>query len=269
MIIPPFAAPEDFKNALHPIGEGDAYWFIFLEDLLLIEDDKSTLPTKHDFCLKRTIYMGTWQDKHLFAGEVHLDTQPLLGCHWSKLRPLHTSISEEFYSVAGRAMQLLNWDRTHQYCGVCGNVTFTRQKERCKECSSCGHLAYPKMAPAVMALVIRNKQILLARSPHFPPKVYSVLAGFVDPGETLEQCVIREVREEVGIKVKNVRYFASQPWPFSYSLMIAFTCEWEDGEVIMDPLEIEDAAWFDKSNLPELAPKLSLARTLIEFYLEN
>lgn len=267
MIKSTFATPEDFKSALHPIEEKDSYWFVFLQDQLLVGDDKSSLPTGHDFCLERTLYIGTWQGKHLFTGEVSVNTLAPSGWIWSELRPLHISFGEEFYSIAGRAKQLINWDRTHKYCGVCGGVTFTRQQERCKECSTCGHLAYPKMAPAIMALVKREGQILLARSPHFPSKMYSVLAGFVDPGETLEQCVIREVREEVGIKVKNVQYFASQPWPFSYSLMIAFTCEWEDGEIDMDPSEIEDAGWFDKLNLPELPSELSLSRTLIKAFL--
>jgi len=118
-----------------------------------------------------------------------------------------------------------------------------------------------------MALVKRDDRILLARGPHFPEKTYSVLAGFVDPGETLEQCVAREVQEEVGIRVKNIQYFSSQPWPFSYSLMIGFTCEWLEGEINMNPSEIEAAGWFDASNLPKLPSKMSLAHMLIDSYL--
>jgi NAD+ diphosphatase len=115
-----------------------------------------------------------------------------------------------------------------------------------------------------MALVKKENKILLARSPHFPEKLYSVLAGFVDPGETLEQCVIREVLEEVGIQVKNLQYFGSQPWPLSHSLMIGFVCEWASGEIQTDPLEIEDAGWFDMAHLPQIPTNISLARALID-----
>ena len=267
MITPAFSAPEGFKNDLHPLEEGETYWFVFSRDLLLVGEDKASLPTSHDFSLQRTLYLGRWQGKHLFAAEVESNTTAPHGWFWSELHPLYASFSEEFYSIAGRARQLIHWDRTHSYCGVCGTATFTRSHERCKECSGCGHLFYPKMAPAVMALVKRGDKILLARSPHFPSKMYSVVAGFVDPGETLEQCVLREVREEVGIEVRNIQYFASQPWPFSYSLMIAFTCDWKEGEIVMDPSEIEEAGWFDHEHLPELPPKLSLARNLIDSFL--
>jgi NAD+ diphosphatase len=183
---------------------------------------------------------------------------------WHSLRTLFGVISDELYAVAGRAMQLLDWDRIHKYCGCCGKETFIRKTERCRECTICGHLAYPKLAPAVMALVKREKKILLARGPHFPEKFYSVIAGYVDPGETLEQCVMREVIEEVGIKVKNICYFGSQPWPFSGSLMIAFTCEWQEGEIYTQPDEILHADWFDLTNLPQLPPPLSISRLLID-----
>jgi NAD+ diphosphatase len=115
-----------------------------------------------------------------------------------------------------------------------------------------------------MALVRREDKILLARSPHFPGNMYSILAGYVDLGETLEQCVAREVFEEVGLKVKNIRYFGSQPWPFSHSLLMAFSCEWEAGEIKIDPVEIEDAGWYERDSLPELPPPLSIARLLID-----
>lgn len=264
MIIPPFAAPEDFSSGLHPKDEKEACWFIFAGDQLLLSDDKKSMPSNHPFLLKRSLYMGTLGNKHLFAGEVGMKEEAPQGWLWTSLRALHGVIHEEYYAVAGRAMQLIDWDRMHQYCGCCGGLTFTREKERCRECRSCGNLAYPKLAPAIMALVTRNDQILLARSPHFPDKMYSVLAGFVDPGETLEQCVIREVLEEVGLKVKNVQYFGSQPWPFSRSLLIAFTCEWQEGEICIDPAEIEEAAWFDLFHLPQLPSPLSIARLLID-----
>lgn len=264
MIVPPFAAPEDFSSALHPKDEKEAHWFIFAGDQLLITCDKSSLPNNNPFTLKRSLYMGTLGNRHLFAGEAKTKEEAPQGWLWSHLRSLHGIIDEEHYAIAGRAFQLIDWDRSHQYCGCCGAATFLREYERCRECNRCGHLAYPKLAPAIMALVTNGEKLLLARSPHFPDKMYSVIAGFVDPGETLEQCVKREVFEEVGVDVKNICYFGSQPWPFSRSLLIAFTCEWESGEIHIDPLEIEEAAWFDSAHLPQLPSHLSMARILID-----
>lgn len=258
-----FAAPQYFKNALHPQEEKETLWFLFSGDQLLVSFDKKTIPTTHTLPLLRSVYMGTLEDKHLFAAETEQQIAQS-GWLWVPLRFLHGCLPEEYYALAGRAASLLNWDRTHAYCGRCGSPTFSRKQERCKECSACGHLAYPKMAPAIMALVKKGNKILLARSPHFPEKLYSVLAGFVDPGETLEQCVIREVQEEVGLQVKNLQYFGSQPWPLSHSLMIGFTCEWASGEIQTDPLEIEDARWFEHTNLPQIPTNISLARPLID-----
>lgn len=226
MILPPFAAPSGFKSAVCPTQERDACWFIFSKDQLLIGEDQKSIPTHPDLVLERTLYLGTWKGKNLFAGEVKAETKPPAGQIWSSLRPLFFSLDEELYAIAGRALHLIHWDRSHKYCGLCGGITFSREHERCRECQSCGQLAYPKMALAVLALVRKGDQILLARSPNFPGLFYSILAGFVDPGETLEQCVAREVQEEVKIQVKNIRYVGSQPWPFSYSLMIGFDCEW-------------------------------------------
>jgi len=269
MILPPFAAPENFKSAICPPNEGEGDWFIFSKDQLLIGDDKKTLPTHHDFVLQRTLYIGTLKERHLFAGEVEAGTKSPPGWLWSSLRPLYATLNKEHYSIAGRALQLIHWDRANKYCGHCGHATFLREHERCRECKSCGQLAYPKLSIAILALVKRGNQILLARSPQFLEPFYSTLAGFVDPGETLEQCVIREVLEEVGIKVKNVRYFGNQPWPLSYSLMIAFACEWQEGEIQIDPGEITEAAWFDMTNLPYLPPPYSLSRILIDEFVKE
>lgn len=269
MITPPFAAPQGFTSALAPQNEGEAYWFIFSGEQLLISNDKRSVPPTPHLALKKKIYIGTLGDTHLFTGEAENEMSPPSGWHWGDLRQLYGVISDEHYAIAGRAIQLIHWERTHRYCGCCGKETFIREKERCRECGSCGHLAYPKLAPAIMALVKKERQILLARSPHFPEKFYSVIAGFVDPGETLEQCVEREVFEEVGLKVNNIRYFGSQPWPFSLSLMIAFTCDWTAGEIKIDPSELSDAAWFDQHHLPQLPPLLSLSRILIDSHLKK
>jgi NAD+ diphosphatase len=267
----PFASPPAFTDALRPLSEGESLWFIFSGDKLLTAENGQNIPDQPCLNLKRNLYIGTLAGQHLFAAEAETEqaTQIPSGWHWKSLRALYGVLSDEYYAIAGRAMQLLGWDRVHKYCGSCGKETFIREVERCRECPSCGHLAYPKLAPAVMALVRRDNKILLARGPHFPEKFYSVIAGYVDPGETLEQCIHREVLEEVGIKIKNIRYFGSQPWPFSYSLMIAFTCDWEEGEISIDPMELTDANWFDHSNLPQLPPRLSISRMIIDTYLST
>jgi NAD+ diphosphatase len=158
----------------------------------------------------------------------------------------------------------MDWDRTHQFCGACGTPTAPKPNERARQCPSCGLTQYPRIAPAVMALVRRGDELLLARSPHFVPGMHSALAGFVEPGESLEQCLRREVREEVGIEVTNLTYFSSQPWPFPHSLMIAFNCDYAAGELKPDPSEIEAAAWFALDHLPILPNKISIARRLID-----
>jgi NAD+ diphosphatase len=269
MIIPPFATPRGFMNALQPQGEKEAYWFIFSDDRLLVSPDQRSVPTTSCLSLKKKIYIGTLFNKDLFTGETGNEKEAPAGWLWSNLRTLYGSISDEHYAIAGRALQLIHWDRAHTYCGCCGKETFLRETERCRECSSCGYLAYPKLSPAILALVKKDNKILLARGPHFPEKFYSVIAGYVDPGETLEQCVEREVFEEVGVRVKNIRYFGSQPWPFSLSLMIAFTCDWQEGKISIDPTELTDAAWFDHKNLPQLPPMLSISRMLIDSYLSS
>lgn len=263
MILPPLASPEDFTSSLHLPDTKEGLWFIFSKDTLLISINNAALPCRHDFPLQRALYLGTLRDTHIFAGEIAEEHNIPLEWQWGHLKSLYSVLNEETFAIAGKALQLIHWDRTTQFCGHCGNPTFHRQHERCRECNTCKQLFYPKLAPVVMMLIKKGDKILLARSPHFPGQSYSVLAGFVDPGETLEQSIVREAYEEVGIKVKNIKYFQSQPWPFSHSLIIGFTCEWSEGEIQIDVQEIEAANWFNLSNIPELPPKLSLAYTLI------
>lgn len=172
-------------------------------------------------------------------------------------------------ALAGRAAQVLEWDRSHRFCGVCGTPTLRQAHERSRSCPACGHTAYPRISPAMMALVWRPGELLLARAPHFAPGMYSALAGFVEPGESLEDCVAREVAEEVGVRVKNLRYFGSQSWPFPHSLMLAFTAEWDGGEIVPQPEEIEDAGWYALDALPGIPPRFSIAGHLIRDTIEQ
>ncbi|MBI2278208.1 MAG: NAD(+) diphosphatase [Dechloromonas sp.] len=182
----------------------------------------------------------------------------------TSLRAIFQLAGPETFALAGRATQLLDWQSHHRFCGQCGTPTTMKSGELAMQCPSCGLLAYPRISPAVMVLVRDGDRLLLARSPHFKPGVFSALAGFVEPGETLEECAAREVREEVGIEIANLRYFHSQPWPFPNSLMVAFFADYAGGTITPDPKEIEAADWFALAALPLLPEPISISRRLID-----
>jgi NAD+ diphosphatase len=183
------------------------------------------------------------------------------------LRLLWGQVPEVQWTVAGRAVQLVEWGRTHQFCGRCGTPTESAPGERAMRCPSCGLLAFPRLAPAVIVLITKGEEALLARGRAFPIAMYSCLAGFVEPGESLEQAVRREVREEVGLELDQLHYQASQPWPFPHSLMIGYRATWASGEIAVDDNEIIDAHWYRRDDLPAIPPRLSIARALIDGWL--
>jgi NAD+ diphosphatase len=177
-------------------------------------------------------------------------------------------VPQELFRAAGAALQKVEWLRTHGFCSRCGHPTERHAHEQAMVCPSCGHLQFPRLSPAVIVLIERDREMLLARSPAFPEGVYSTVAGFVEPGESLEETVHREILEEVGVRVTNVRYFGSQPWPFPHSLMVGFTARWAGGDIAVDGVEIEDAQWFTPERLPPRMPSsMSIARRLVDDFL--
>ncbi len=179
------------------------------------------------------------------------------------------SASEVEWLVAGRAVQLVDWARTHRFCGRCAAPTEMSIGDRSMRCPACGLLAYPRLAPAMITLITKgdpgpDQQALLARGVQFRSPMYSCLAGFVEPGESLESAVVREVKEEVGVDITNVEYRGSQPWPFPHSLMIGFRARWTGGEIECDASEIVDAQWYTRDALPPIPPPISIARKLID-----
>jgi NAD+ diphosphatase len=185
------------------------------------------------------------------------------------LRAIFSLAGPDIFALAGRATQLLDWQANHRFCGKCGTPTAIKADELAMQCPSCGLLAYPRISPAVMVLVRDGEKLLLGRSPRFKPGVFSALAGFVEPGETLEECAAREVREEVGVEITNLRYFHSQPWPFPNSLMVAFFADYAGGTITPDPNEIEAAEWFSPEALPILPDPISISRQLIDAALRE
>ncbi len=184
-------------------------------------------------------------------------------------RHLYRTSNEYLFYLAGLGMQLAEWDRTNRFCGKCGTVMANHTDKRARICPNCRHIVYPKISPAMICAVTKDDEILLARGSKFSQPVYSVLAGFVETGETLEETVEREVMEEVGITIKNIKYFGNQPWPFSSSMMIAFTADYESGDIKIDNKEIIDAGWYTADKLPMLPSPYSIARKLIENFVEG
>ena len=187
---------------------------------------------------------------------------------FESLRALFNRLPDEVLAIAGRAAQILEFDRSHRFCGACATATVLHEAGRSRRCPACAETTYPRVAPAMMVLIKRDglfgRQLLLARSPRFPSGMYSALAGFVEPSESIESCIHRESFEEVGVRIRNIQYFGSQSWPFPHSLMIAYVADYEDGEILCQEGEIEDARWFTLDALPQLPHRLSIARRLID-----
>lgn len=199
-----------------------------------------------------------------------LDDEPVPeGYRLDGLRVAFHSLDEADFRVAGAARQKVQWRLTTRYCTACASHLEADAGHEALRCMSCSRLHFPPVSPAVIVLVQREGMALLGRSPRFEPGVYSTLAGFVEPGESLEECVHREVAEEVGVRVTNLRYFGSQPHPFPHSLMVGFVADWLEGDIRIDEEEIEDARWFTPDALPVLPHPMSIARALIEDFVRR
>lgn len=183
------------------------------------------------------------------------------------LRSLIPFYSKDEINKILKEYQHYIWNRRTKFCGACGGINNYDSVEGCKVCPSCGEKSYPFLFPAVIVSVVKNDTILLAHNKNFQGEMFSVIAGFVDIGESLEEAVQREVFEEVGLKIKNIEYFSSQNWGFTSSLMIGFKAEYESGDICVDGVEIDKAFWFTKDNLPEIPPTLSIARSLIDEFI--
>jgi len=255
--------------ALPPALAVDALCFVWRDDKILVRDEEvPVLPRVSDLARLGVAgakhYLGRLDGVDCVAIRVALDTPDAEGWQWRGLRSLFLRLPDSLLALAGRAFQIVEWDRSHQYCGRCGTHTRDRTGERAKECPACGYVQFPRVSPAMMVLVTRGRELLLARANRFPQAMYSALAGFVEPGESIEDCIHREVREEVGIEVERLSYFASQSWAFPHSLMIAYNAEYAGGDMRPCDDEIADARWFSVDALPQLPSPVSISRHLID-----
>jgi NAD+ diphosphatase len=266
---------KSYEPAISPAPGPDefSYWFVFNPTRLLVTSGSSIPYIKNPGEIQvspvRTQYLGKLRGHPCFSAEVTQDTAPPEGMAFKELRSLYGVMDEDIFLLAGKAIQIVSWDQNHQYCGKCGHKTDYVHDERAKKCPACGFTSYVRLSPAAITAVIKGDKILLSRNATFRGNMHSLIAGFVEPGETIEECIKREIFEEVGIRVKNIKYFGSQPWPFPNSLMIGFTADYESGEIAVDGKEIIEAAWFDVNHLPELPAKLSIAREIIDWFIQS
>ena len=255
----------------------DDYVLLFTDNKILTKDGTNIciLPLKEvyanymcNFDEQDYFYLGEINSKKIYSVFINCDLHEGLFVFQSVRDVLKIS-DLETAQIVSRAKQLLHWHRASRYSGCCGKPTKLCHDETAKVCSGCEKIAYPSISPVIIVLIEDGKRILLARSPHFAKGMYSTLAGFIESGETCEEAIRREVREEVGVEIKDITYFGSQSWPFPSSLMLGFRAKYEGGNIQIDNKEIEDAQWFDISKLPQLPHECSIARHLIDDYVSK
>jgi NAD+ diphosphatase len=261
-----------------PTVEGDktSFQFLFQQSNLLVKklEKAYTIPTGEDlshleYKIEDKLYIGSLDGHSCYTARYPEESALPQGLEFLGLRQLHEQIDDSMLQAAFRAVQIVAWNETHRFCGACGEPTIKKDDEHAKVCPKCGQIFYPRLSPAVIVAITKGDKLLLARNKNFVPGRYSVLAGFVEAGETLEECVKREIKEEVNIEVKNIKYFGSQSWPFPNSFMVGFTAEYESGEIQLDENELAEANWFSAEEMPDIPAKLSISRRLIDWFIEK
>ncbi len=255
------------------INNKQIYYIIYNGKKLLVKKNNEilTLPDINDI---NTLKINIDNSKPLYTkGNLYYEKTGTvnLPCNFKfvDLRPYIPLMDYITMKSVLRALHLINWNNSNIFCGKCGSRLEDKKDETAKICPDCGNIIYPTICPATITAITKDHKILLAHNNNFSNDIHSVIAGFVEPGEDFEDCVKREIYEEVGIRVKNIKYFGSQPWPFPFSLMTAFTAEYESGDIKVDGIEIGHADWYSKDNLPQIPRKGSISRDLIDNWLEN
>lgn len=254
---------------------GDHLWLVFQGGRVLVGEElvSQPFPVLRDVAwlgmdeLARE-YLGQLGDRGVFAVSVSDAAVPPSGYRFDDLRRLLGQTDDVLFALAGRAFQVLEWERNHHFCGRCGSSTGAHpQGERSRVCPSCRLSSYPRINPCVIVAVTRGEELLLARAQRFTRPMFSTLAGFVEAGESAEETLHREVREEVGVEVTNLRYFGSQSWPFPNNLMLGFHAEYAGGELVIQEDEIAEAGFFRFDELPPIPPAGSIAHALIQDFV--
>lgn len=249
------------------------YYFVFCQDTLLLEKegDAYTIPC----CEEPPTEVKSWTTvlhvTPLDGVEVlsyAIDTPVADNEQYEMcaLRQSYYKLPYPLYLKAGKCAELIYWDKNTKYCGTCGGQ-MRFHTDISKRCEHCGKEVWPQLATAIIVLISRGDEVLLARGRNFKSDFYGLIAGFVETGETLEEAVRREVMEETGISIKNIRYFGSQPWPYPSGLMVGFYADYDSGEIRLQKQELKKAGWFHRTNLPKIPEKLSIARQLIDNWL--
>jgi len=257
--------PQGFIPLLTADAAAEPLTFLFHGNRLLLREADRSLPDAAALAAAsfEAHPLGVWQERYCQVACAEDETLPA-GYAWFGLRALFGVVDDAFLGLAGRACQIAEWARTHRFCGACAAPMARAPGERAFKCPNCGHTAYPRISPAMMVLIRKGDSVLLAVHAQSPYKRFTALAGFLEAGESIEEAVHREVEEEVGLKVHNLKYFSSQSWPFPHSLMIAFTAEYLSGDIRLDPNEIAEARWFGPDDAwPEIPPGVSIASELI------
>jgi NAD+ diphosphatase len=256
--------------------DGELRLFVLQQGRLLINADQnqSMLPSFRAGMARMLFpgdltYLGRLNGQHCCAISLDDAVTAPEGFHAEDLRRLIHLLSRRDFIMASRAVQLLTWRRSHGFCSRCGTPTQPHHHDQAMVCPSCDYTQYPRITPCIITLVSRGDRILLAHGAGFPPGMFSCLAGFMEPGEDAEHAVQREVWEETQLRVGKLRYHGSQSWPFPHSLMLAFHAEHESGEICPDGLEIIEAGWFTRDQLPLMPPPGSISRSLIDSWLQG
>ncbi len=269
--------PDDFAanhKAPADADSGDAWYFVFRRGELICNTSQGAPEPVtadefrwFDMEVRSKHFLGHYLNRPCFAvaakgtmaeGYVTLGLRGLLG-----------RTNQSLFYLAGRAQQIIEWHESHEFCGRCGTGMEEHAQDRAKQCPSCQLISYPRLSPSIIVLITRGEEMLLARNAAWPNGMYSTLAGFVEPGESIEQTLHREVKEEVALDVTNLQYFGSQSWPFPNSLMLGFHAQYAGGDIVCQEGEIADAQWFSATNLPQIPPKTAISGWLIQEFLDQ
>ncbi|MEH6637270.1 MAG: NAD(+) diphosphatase [Halioglobus sp.] len=268
MFRPDFKPPESSGDELHIVFQrGELVSDLRSRQMCFIAQEQME---RGSWTVLRRHFLGYWHDQPCYAVEIDaVDQLDPMQFQKGNLYQILGRVDEQLFALAGRASQLLDWERDHRFCGRCGEQMLVDTNERAMRCTPCRSINYPRIAPCIIVLVTRGEELLLARNANFPRPMYSTLAGFIEAGETAEETLAREVREEVGVEVRNIQYFQSQSWPFPNQLMLGYFAEYAGGDIVCDQVEIADARWFHHTDLPMIPPVSSISGQLIQHYIEQ